>query len=528
MPFSTASLARKSAVVTAATLFSRMLGFLRDAVMAAVLGSGDAAQAFVAAFQLPNLARRLLVEGGLNGAFVPLYWEARNGPDGARQARLFLQHVLAWVMWISLALALIAAVLMPTLIDLVAPGFDPSDDRRELAIAYGRLSVFYLVFAGAVAVMAATLNARGAVTLVAWLPILFNSALLAVLVFIWATGPMARSDAGAVLSVGVLVAGALQLILISIGFARMPERAHLRARMRFDPRVKLFGARVGPALLLGGLPQLKLMVAVAAASALPGAVAWLWYANRLVELPLGLVGAVVAAVLVPALAARGQTQDANLLHARALVVTLGLACPAAAGLAAVAPLAVSVLFERGAFSAIDSAATAAALTMLALGLPGAALEKLLAARAFAAGDMRGPLLCGLAGLAVALAGSFAVASSLGLVGIAMMISLSGWVGALLLAAHEFRCGRLVLTGRDARALAVIVLATIVLALGTSAAVMALAPYLTGTFARLVALTGLIGCGLAGYGLAVQVTGALDVRGMLRGLCHAREADPDLA
>ena len=241
--------------------------------------------------------------------------------------------------------------------------------------------------------------------------------------------------------------------------------------------MRRFFRRAGPGLIAAGIPQIKFFAAVAIASGVPGAASYLWYADRLYELPLGIVSAIAAGVLVPVLAAHARAADGAALigaQSRAIEFAAGLALPAAVGLVLLADPIARTLFERGAFGAADSAATAAVLAAMAFGLPGHVLEKVFAAGAYAHNDTATPMMTALAGLGVAIAGGVLLLPAFGAAGVAAAMAASGWVNAASLAAIEARRGRLRLDPATPATLAKVVAA---------AALMALALALGGSWPR---------------------------------------------
>ena len=507
------SLARKVSTVGGATLISRLLGFLRDALMAAVLGAGPMADAFVAAFQLPNLARRLLAEGALNAAFVPA-WLAIRTDGGPPAASAFAGQVLATLTVLLLAAVVLAVAAMPGLVALIAPGFAPDDARFVLAVAWARWTAGYVVLAGVVAVLAGVLNAEGRVGAVAALPIAFNLGMIAALAAALGGGLSGQPAAGALMAAAVVAAGLVQVAVVGAAAARLPEPPVGRLRPSLAPEVKRFFRRAGPGLIAAGIPQIKLVAAVAVASGVPGAASYLWYADRLYELPLGIVSAIVASVLVPVLAAHAKAEDGAALagaQSRAVELAAGLALPAAVGLVMLATPIARTLFERGAFGPEDSAATAMVLAAMAFGLPGHVLEKVFAAGAYAHGDTATPMTTALTGLGVAVVGGVLLLPAFGAAGVAAAMAASGWVNALTLAAVEARRGRLRLDRAAKTALAKIAGSAALMAAALAGALELLGPLPTGTLGRIAMLAGLIGLGAAVYGAMVQATGALDLR-----------------
>lgn len=431
------TLARPAAIVSAATLASRVLGFARDLLIAAAFGAGAVADAFLLAFQLLNLARRLLAEGALNTALVPLYLRARDEGGPARAAAVAGQ-ITGTLIVMLFALATIFALAMPWLVLVFAPGFAASEPRHALAVEFARLMLPYLVIAGPLAVLAAVLNANRRFVATSYGPLVFNLCLMAVLAVV-----LLREKADAALVAGAVgVAGLCQLVLIGWAVARGKDRATPLA-VSFGPPMRRFLAVAAPGLIANALPQLTLLAAVMVASSSPHAISWIYYANRLIELPLGVVAVAAGTVLLPAFAqANRSTGSAAFLAAqsRGLELALGLALPAMVGLAVLSDPIVRVLLQRGAFTSGDVAATAAALTALALGLPGHVVAKIFAAAFFAREQAAVPLRVALLGVATALLAGFALMPWLGHVGVALAVALSGWISAALLVMRMARAG----------------------------------------------------------------------------------------
>jgi putative peptidoglycan lipid II flippase len=425
------SLARNVTTVGGATLLSRALAFLRDMAIAAVLGAGPLADAFFVALQIPNLFRRLLAEGALNAAFVPL-WLRRREEGGERAARRFSEDVLGTLGVALAALAVLSVLLAPMLVALLAPGF--SVEPALFAIAFLRLAAPYLAIVGLVAVLAATLNAAGRVGAAAYGPVVFNVVMIAVAAVLAFGGFGDAPVAGAVLAGAIVIAGILQLLIVGGALIWLADPPRL-PQLSLSPDVRRFFRMMLPGVIAAGIPQLTLIAGTIVASSSPSAVSWLTYAYRLYELPLGVVSVAIAAVMTPALAAQARGDDRAAFAAaqsRAFEMALGLALPAAVGLAVLAGPIVTGLFERGAFVARDSAAVAGALAAIAVGIPGHALEKALAAVSFAHEDTRTPMLTALAGLAVSATGAVLLFPSYGHVGIAAAIAACGFVSAALL------------------------------------------------------------------------------------------------
>lgn len=510
------TLARDVTTVGGATLLSRLLGFLRDMLIAAVLGAGTLSDAYFAALALPNLFRRLLAEGALNAAFVPLWLRIRH-ERGSEQAQRFGETVLGLMMLGLGAIALIAVVFAPEVVRAIAPGFAPGSERFILAVDFARLSLPYLAIAGVVAVAAASLNAEGRMGAAALGVVIFNVVLIAAVAALLAHGTSATRTTGLVLAGAVVLAGGAQLLLVGGALLRLPA-APRRPRIGASPDARVFFLLAIPGLIAAGIPQLKLLAGSIVASPSEAAVSWLYYAYRLYELPLGVVSVAIAAAIGPAVAASLRAADATAMagaQARAFEVALGLALPAALALALLAGEIAGVLFERGAFGARDTAAVAAALAAICAGLPGHALEKALGAVSFAHEDTRTPMRAALVGLAAAIAGALAMFPAFGHVGVAAAIALSGWLGAALLGVVLARRGWLAADIGLGSRLARIVIAAAAMGLVLVGVKWALAAALAGSAAwRAIALAALVTAGLAAYAAALQLLGVARVSVLL--------------
>jgi len=498
------SLERDVTTVGSATLLSRLLAFVRDMGIAAVLGAGVAADAFFAALQIPNLARRLLAEGALNSAFVPT-WLRIKEREGEAGAWRFAQDAGLATLVVAAAVVALGLILAPIVIRLVAPGFEPGGPRQLLAAGYLQLLLPYAGIAAFVAVLAAVLNAEGRVGAASLGVVVFNGAVLAALALIVVFLPDSPTAIGTVLCNAVVVAGFAQFAVTGFAVWRLMRRVgRLPARPGGD--VRRFFARAVPGVFAAGVPQLTLIVGAMVASAAPNAVSWLYYANRLYELPLGVISVAIASVMVPliALSLRVPEEEAfAAAQSRACELALGLSLPAAAALGVLATPIAGVLFERGAFGAPDTQAVAAALAAMCAGLPGHALDKVLAAVAFAHEDTRTPMLTGVAALAVAALAALALFPAFGHVGVAAAIALAGWTSPLVLAVLLGRRGWLRIDATGRHRLPRIMAATLGMAVAVALLWLALAPA-----GRLVSLAVVVPAGLLGYAGLLHLLGVV--------------------
>jgi putative peptidoglycan lipid II flippase len=424
---------RSVLTVSLGTLASRLLGFARDAMIAALLGAGPVADAFLVAFQLVNVARRLLSEGALNAALVPVWLRLRDA-EGARVAASFAGRVLGTVSAAMIVVAALLGLLMPFVVAVLAPGF-AGHETVQFAVNDARLMLPYLAFAGPVTVMLALASAQSRFALTAFSPVLFNVAMIAMMIVLI----LMRPDAGMaalILAATVGVAGLLQLSILVL--RRRGDAVATPLRVSFDPEMRGFLGRALPGMIASAGPQLLIVAGAVIASASPSAVSWLYFANRLIELPLGMVGVAMGTVLIPELTRvlRGGDKSA-IVHAesRALELAIGLALPATLGLIVLSEPIVRFLFEHGAFTAADTAATAQALAFLALGLPAQVLVKALSPAFFAREDTLAPLRATLKAIVVAIVCSVLLGHFFGPTGIAAGIALAAWSNALSLIRH---------------------------------------------------------------------------------------------
>lgn len=427
------SLISKFASVGGATSASRVLGFVREALIASVLGAGPVADAFYAAFRFPNLFRRLFAEGAFNAAFVPLFAKELEG-EGREEAAKFAGEVFSALTLILLVITVIAIAFMPYLVaTIIAPAFADTPEKFELTTQLTRIMFPYLMAMSIVAMLSGILNSLRRYFIAAIAPVLLNVVLIAVLVsalYLDVSDP----DVGLFLAIGVIIAGVLQLGLLVIGlkqagFSFKPRRPRLSAKVR---RLLLLAA---PAALTGGIIQINLVIGQIIASAQDGAIALLSFADRIYQLPLGIIGIAIGVVLLPELSRAlraGDALEATSLQNRSIEFGLALTVPAAVALAIIPGAIVAVLFERGAFSAETTAATAAALAAFAWGLPSFVLIKVFQPAYFAREDMRTPMWFSLASLIINAGLSLMLFPIYGHVGIAVATSIAGWATAILL------------------------------------------------------------------------------------------------
>ena len=512
------SLVQKFATVGSATLASRLLGFVREALMAAALGAGPVADAFYAAFRFPNLFRRLFAEGAFNAAFVPLFAKEieANGVDGARK---FSEEVFGILFTVLLILTIVMQISMPLLVrTVIAPGFVDDATKFDTTVRMSIIMFPYLMCMSLTAMMSGILNSLQHYFIAAITPVLLNVVLCGVLLYALLNGHEGITT-GYDLSWGVLASGLLQLLVVLIAVRRAGIRIGIK-RPRMTPNVKRLLWLAFPAAITGGITQINLVIGQMIASSKEGAISVLQYADRIYQLPLGVVGIAVGVVLLPELARAlkaGHMKDAANLQNRSVEFALFLTLPAAAALLVMSEEIIRVLFERGAFTAATTDRVAGALSVFGLGLPAFVMIKAFTPGFFAREDTRTPMIFAGVSVAVNVALALTLFPTLGETGIATAESTAGWVNAALL------FGTLVWRGHWGNDRALL---TRIPRLFLSAAVMAGVLWLAlgwlddhfapdgSLVSQIVVLGGLIGLSMVVYfGLAFAIGGA-DV-GMIR-------------
>lgn len=501
------TLLRRVATVGGYTALSRVLGFVREVLTAAFLGAGPVADAFVVALRLPNLFRSLFAEGAFSAAFVPLF-AARVVGQGRASARIFAEDALSFLLVALLALVVAAELAMPWVVRAIAPGFADEPDRFALAVELSRITFPYLAFISLVALYGGVLNALDRFAAQASAPILLNLSLIAALLLF---ADRFRTP-GHALAWGVAVAGVLQFLWLAMAAARAGMALAL-PRPRLTAATRRLLRLMGPGVIGAGITQINLLVATMLASLLPaGAIAHLYYADRLNQLPLGIVGIAVATAVLPQLARelRSATPEtAHRTHGQGMAMALVITLPAAAALAVLAVPIVRALYERGAFGPADSSATAAALVAYAAGLPAFVLGRVVVVGFFAREDTRTPVRVAALSFLVNAGLTLVLMGPLGHVGVALATTAAGWLSLavmlfLLGRRGHFRPDRDLL-GRLPRIVgAAAVMGGVLWAVDHG---LALWPWSAGPVGRFAALALLMGTGLVTYAAAALALGA---------------------
>jgi putative peptidoglycan lipid II flippase len=514
---------RSFATVSGFTAVSRVLGFVRDMLTALVLGTGPAADAFFVAFRLPNLFRSLFAEGAFNSAFVPLF--TRNlQAEGKTGARMFAEEALSVLLAALLIVTIVAEIAMPWLVSLIAPGFRDNPEKFELAVLLTRITFPYLLCMSLTALIAGILNALGKFAAAAAAPILLNVILGASMLIAASLALYNRPEAAMMIAWAVTISGFAQLAFVTLAARRQGMDLGFR-RPRLTPGVKRLFILAVPGVATAGITQINLFIGTMIASLSDSAVSYLYYADRINQLPLGIVGIAIGVVLLPELTQRlnaGEPDAAFHSHNRSLEFAMLLTLPAAVALMVVPGPIIQVLFQRGAFSAADTSAVSAALAAFAAGLPASVLIRVFLPGFFAREDTRTPMIYAGISAAVNITGSVALFFIIGHVGIAVATSLAAWTNAILLGATLLRRGHLRPDANLRRRTVLTVLASAVMGgalWGASIPLDVLFEPAYGFLVQCAALGALVAGGGLVYLATTQLTGAFSYKALWRAMAR---------
>ena len=507
------SLIRNILTVGGWTLLSRGAGFARDVMMAAYLGTGPVAEAFLVAFSLPNMFRRFFAEGAFNMAFVPMFAKKLQGGEDPQG---FARDAMSGLMALLVVFTVIGTIAMPWLVWAMASGF-AGDARFDLAVEFGRISFSYILFISLVALLSGVLTTHGHFSEASFVPVLMNLMFIAAM---WFAAWMGW-DMGLTLAWTVPVTGVAQLAFTwaaarRIGYSMRPGWP------RWTPDLKRLALVAGPAVLAGGVVQINLLVGRQVASFTEGAVAWLSYADRLYQLPLGVVGIAIGTVLLPDLSRRLRAGDAEGGRAslnRGAEFALALTVPAAVALVVIAEPLCTVLYQRGAFTPADSEATAIVLAIYGLGLPAFVLHKILQPLFYAREDSRSPFRYAVVSMMLNAAIAVGLMPVLGFAAAAWATTLAGWIMVAQLWWGSRRMGEEArLDARFRQRFPRIVLASVVMGAALWGANWAMAAMLEAQLWRVLALIILITLGIVSYfgvGAAIGAFRLADFRALGR-------------
>lgn len=419
------------------TLLSRVLGMAREAVMASVLGANRYTDIFLVAFRLPNMFRRFFGEGAFSAGFVPLFSKRLHGEGGIEDAKAFSEEVLAVFLPFLAIFTLIGQVAMPGLVWALASGLPA--ESEQIAVTLSRITFPYLMLISLVSLFSGVLNSMNRFTAAAFAPALLNLMMLGALLLV-PIGGMASVTA---LAWSVIAGGIIQLALVWWSARRANVSLRLR-RPRMTPGVRQFFLVVFPALISAGVYQISLLIDTQFLSHLAeGSLSHFNYADRLNQLPLGIIGTALGTAILPSISryiGQDQPDEANKVQNQALDMAMLLTLPAAVALAVIGIPIVSLVYRHGEFTPQDAIVTGNTLALFALGLPAYVLVKVFTPAFFARQDMRTPLYVAIVVLVINLILNFALVGPFGLYGLAGALMITAWLNCLLLWAILARRG----------------------------------------------------------------------------------------
>ena len=408
------------------TLISRILGYIRDILIAIFLGTSIFADAFFVAFRLPNTFRRLFSEGTFNAAFIPSYVGelSRN----KKKADDFAKNVFNLLFIILIFLVLLAEIFMPQLVYLIAPGFSKNTEKLQLAIELSRITFPFLFFICIASFFSAILNSYNKFAAAAAAPIILNIVLIAALLF----AQWFNTSYVVILSYAVSLSGALQLFVLYL-FVKKHFKIILTTKIKINKRIKFFFSKLVPSIFSSGVTQINILVGTIIASFQAGAVSYLYYADRVYQINLAIAGIAVGTVMLPELSKyikKKNTKKIYNLQNRSLELSLFLSVPAATALALASKEIITSLFGYGSFSNESVSNTAAALTFFAFGVPAFSTLKIFSNFFFARNDTKLPFYLSILSVIINILISVSFFNKIGFIIIPIATSLSSWIHVL--------------------------------------------------------------------------------------------------
>ncbi len=503
-------LVKAMATVAGMTGLSRIAGFARDILTAAYLGAGPVADAFFVALKLPNFFRRVTAEGAFSIVFVPMYSKTRE-IETQETADQFASNAFMVMLSVLSVFTVIALILMPFIISAIAPGFVGDPVRADLAVELSRITFPYLLLISLTALLGGVLNAVDRFAPFAFAPVLFNLSLIVSLLL-----SAHFETAGHAMSYGLLAAGVFQFLFLWICAKRARIQIKM-ARPKINADIRKVFRLMGPAVIGAGVVHINLFADIILASFLAeGSISYLYYADRLNQLPLGIVGIAVGTALLPMLSRAMIKEDkshARNLFNRSLEYCLLLALPAAVALAVMPLTLITVLFERGAFDAADSLMTSKVLMAYAIGLPAYIAIKVFSTAHWAREDTTTPVRISIVATVLNIVGSIILIQYIGVVGIALSTGLTGWLQFYLHVRALKDHPSAQFDQKFMRNMPKIILSSCIMGVGVySLSVLLRDTLFDGTtLAQIGALMMIVFLGAVLYGMFILITGAISTK-----------------
>ena len=409
------------------TIISRLLGYVRDILIAVFLGAGPLADAFFVAFRIPNTFRRLFSEGTFNAAFVPSYSSVL---DNKKKSQKFANNIFTLLIVGLFFLVLVIEIMMPIFVFLIAPGFDGDYQKMELAITLTRITFPFLIFISLASFFSAILNSHNKFAIASAAPIILNILLIGVLIF----GKILNDQLVYYLSYAVTISGILQFIFLYF-FVKKYFTPKINLSFKIDNKIKLFFKKLLPSIFSSGVTQINILVGTIIASFQASAVSYLYYADRIYQINLAIAGIAIGTVILPQLSkhVQGNKKDKiNLIQNKALELSLFLSIPAALALLIASEEIISSLFGYGSFNELSVINSAKALFYFAIGLPAFSLIKVFSAFFFARHNTKVPFYISLTSVLLNVFISVVFFKEIGFIIIPIATTISSWFNAILL------------------------------------------------------------------------------------------------
>lgn len=491
------------------TIVSRILGFCRDILIARYLGAGMAADAFFIAFKLPNFFRRLFAEGAFSAGFIPLF-ARRLGSDSEASAKAFAEETLSVFLPFLIGFFALMQLIMPAVIMAMTGGFDGDTTKYQLSLDLTRITFGYLPLISLMVFFAGCLNGLDRYAAAAAAPILLNICMITALLV---AGPEGSVTAAWWLASGVTIAGAAQLFWLAIALRRAGMALEWRWPRITDGTRELVRVII-PAAIGAGVIQINLLVDLfLAARFLPeGSVSWLFYADRLNQLPIGVIGVAVATVLLPTISrslGRDDQQAASNAMDQALGFALALTIPAATALVLVPDALIAGLFERAAFTSDDTKMAAMALAFYALGLPAYIIGKILTTAWHARKNTKRPVYYAMIAVGIAVVLNLLLIGPLGHAGLALATAIAAWCNIIMLYIGLHRAGHYTATNTLIIRIIKITLASMMMGVVLVTVRGYLGDAFSGTaMQQVTAIAIMVGAAKAVYIIAALIIGAI--------------------
>ncbi len=423
------SLLKSAAVVSVLTLVSRMFGYVRDMIIANKLGTGGIADAFIIAYRLPNFFRQLTAEGAVNNSFVPIF-SGKLIAEGKEESSKFASMVLGWLVVIVFCLTIMMIIFMPNIMNVLALGFKSDKEKMSNVIEFGRIVFPYLLLVSIISLFSGILQSLGKFAVAAIVPALLNIGMIIALVW----GSQYTETPAHALCYGILIAGVIQAVILYFSVKKNGIFVKL-ALPKITADTKLLSKRMLPGIIGGGVMQLNVLIDNIIGTTISSAVSYLYYADRLTQFPLALVGTALGIAMLPSLSKFVKAEnyiEASKIQNRAIEVALFLIVPAALGFLLLSSELIDLMFRHGAFNYDSVKGTAATLAVLSLGLPAFVMVKVFLPSFFAAGDTKTPVKIALLCLTVNTVSALILTRFIGYLGLALSTILSSWINVACL------------------------------------------------------------------------------------------------